>query len=256
MFSTDELLACPGWRRTRPTGSSTSRSPRRSSSRPRPATGSGTRWSARAGVHQMSRTGEVDAHGARSPSGSAGSAGPPARLAHLFINAGLASRARSPMSSRPSRPPARWAAYRDALTLIDAVREHAGAAELPQLLARRGDLLQAIGDPERWRPTRRRLSVTSGTVHRLVQARLARAASPHRRPRHRPRCPRRPVPRRRPRRLPRSCWPRAMLAYFDGDLERAWEVAEPRARAVGVAGRPVAPGGHRPAPGADRPPAG
>ena len=68
-------------------------------------------------------------------------------------------------------------AYRDALALIDAVREHAGPADLPRLLARRGDLLMALGDPEAVAAYQEAAAVTTGTEHRLVRARLARAAA-------------------------------------------------------------------------------
>ncbi len=73
--------------------------------------------------------------------------GPPARMAHLFIEAGLSSRA-VPYVLRAVETAGALGAYRDALDMIDAVRDHAGADELPRLLARRGDLLSALGDPE------------------------------------------------------------------------------------------------------------
>jgi tetratricopeptide (TPR) repeat protein len=67
-------------------------------------------------------------------------------------------------------------AYRDALTMIDAVRDHASAEDLPHLLARRGDLLQALGDPDAVSAYLEAVPGTTGTEHRLVRARLARAA--------------------------------------------------------------------------------
>ena len=45
-------------------------------------------------------------------------------------------------------------AYRDGLALVDAVRHTPASEALPRLLARRGDLLMAPGDPGRSRPTR------------------------------------------------------------------------------------------------------
>src|SRR6185503_607632 len=64
--------------------------------------------------------------------------GPPARLARLFLDAGLPSRA-VPYALRAVETAGALGAYRDGLSLIDAVREHAGPGELPQLLSRRGD---------------------------------------------------------------------------------------------------------------------
>jgi tetratricopeptide (TPR) repeat protein len=68
-------------------------------------------------------------------------------------------------------------AYRDALALVDGVLGHAGPDALPRLLARRGDLLMAIGDAEAVEAYRQAMGVTTGVEHRLVRARLARAAA-------------------------------------------------------------------------------
>ena len=101
---------------------------------------------------------------------------PPARVAHQYIAAGLPSRA-VPFVVRAVESAGALGAYRDALSLIDAVRAHAGPADLPGLLARRGDLLMALGDPSAVAAYREAVAVTTGTEHRLVRARLARAAS-------------------------------------------------------------------------------
>ena len=69
------------------------------------------------------------------------------RVAHHFIVAGLPSRA-APYVVRAVETAGALGAYRDALALLDGVREHAGPDALPRLLARRGDLLMALGDPE------------------------------------------------------------------------------------------------------------
>ena len=69
-------------------------------------------------------------------------------------------------------------AYRDALALVDAVREHAGpdGPAAPAGPARRP--ADGAGRPGGGRaPTGRRSRVTTGTEHRLVRARLARAAA-------------------------------------------------------------------------------
>jgi DNA-binding SARP family transcriptional activator/tetratricopeptide (TPR) repeat protein len=102
--------------------------------------------------------------------------GSPSRLAHLFVAAGLYSRA-VPYALRAVETSGALGAYRDALTMIDAVRDHASPEDLPRLLARRGDLLQALGDPEAVSAYLEAVPVTTGTEHRLVRARLARAAA-------------------------------------------------------------------------------
>jgi DNA-binding SARP family transcriptional activator len=71
---------------------------------------------------------------------------PPGRVAHHYLAAGLASRA-VPYVVRAVEIAGALGAFRDALSLVDGVREHAGPEHLPVLLARRGDLLMALGDP-------------------------------------------------------------------------------------------------------------
>ena len=100
---------------------------------------------------------------------------PPGRIARQFLAAGLASRA-VPYVLRAVETAGAVGAYRDGLTLIEAVRAYAGPAELPRLLARRGDLLLALGDPLAVTAYQEAVAVTSGTEHRLVRARLSRAA--------------------------------------------------------------------------------
>ncbi len=100
---------------------------------------------------------------------------PPGRVARQLLTAGLASRA-VPYVLRAVETAGALGAYKDGLTLIEAVRAHAGPAELPRLLARRGDLLLALGDPLAVAAYQEALAVTSGTEHRLVRARLSRAA--------------------------------------------------------------------------------
>ncbi len=102
--------------------------------------------------------------------------GPPARMAHLLIEAGLPSQA-VPYVLRAVETAGALGAYRDALSMVDSVREHAGPDDLPQLLARRGDLLSALGDPEAAVAYQEAVPVTTGIQHRLVRARLARAAA-------------------------------------------------------------------------------
>lgn len=99
----------------------------------------------------------------------------PARVAHQYLAAGRADLA-VPYVLPAVETAGALGAYRDALALVDAVRDHANGAEQAHLLARRGDLLMALGDPDAVSAYREATSVTAGTEHRLVRARLARAA--------------------------------------------------------------------------------
>lgn len=99
----------------------------------------------------------------------------PSRVAHQFLAAGQPSRA-IPYVLPAVEVAGALGAYRDALTLVDAVLGHASGDVLGHLLARRGDLLMALGDPGAVAAYRDAVGLTSGTVHRLVRARLARAA--------------------------------------------------------------------------------
>jgi tetratricopeptide (TPR) repeat protein len=101
---------------------------------------------------------------------------PPGRVAHHYLAAGLPSRA-VPYVVRAVETAGALGAFRDALTLVDGVREHAGPVHLPVLLARRADLLMALGDPAAVAAYTEAARVTTGTLHRLVRARLARAAA-------------------------------------------------------------------------------
>ena len=101
---------------------------------------------------------------------------PPRQVAHHYLAAGLASRA-VPYAVQAVEIAGALGAYRDALTLVDGVREHAGPDHLPGLLARRGDLLMALGEPGAVEAYTEAARITTGTRHRLVRARLARAAA-------------------------------------------------------------------------------
>ncbi|HEX6886956.1 MAG TPA: AAA family ATPase [Candidatus Nanopelagicales bacterium] len=67
-------------------------------------------------------------------------------------------------------------AYRDALELADAVLDHAQGQVRGQLLARRGDLLMALGSPEAAASYRAAIPLVGGVDRRLARARLSRAA--------------------------------------------------------------------------------
>ncbi len=100
---------------------------------------------------------------------------PASRVAHQFIAAGLPARATSYVCEAVETAGA-LGAYRDALALVEAVRDHAGPEHLPRLLARRGDLLMAVGDPAAVEAYAAAVPLTTGTEHRMVRARMARAA--------------------------------------------------------------------------------
>lgn len=101
---------------------------------------------------------------------------PPGQVAHHYLAAGLASRA-VPYVVRAVEIAGALGAYRDALALVDGVRQHAGPTHRPVLLSRRADLLMALGDPAAVEAYAEATRVTTGTAHRLNRARLARAAA-------------------------------------------------------------------------------
>ena len=101
---------------------------------------------------------------------------PPRQVAHHYLAAGLGSRA-VPYAVQAVEIAGALGAYRDALTLVDGVRDHAGPDHLPGLLARRGDLLMALSEPGAVEAYTEAARITTGTLHRLVRARLARAAA-------------------------------------------------------------------------------
>ena len=101
---------------------------------------------------------------------------PPGRVAHHYLAAGLASRA-VPFVAPAVEIAGALGAFRDALALVDGVREHAGPEHRPVLLSRRADLLMALGEPGAVEAYAEAARVTTGTPHRLNRARLARAAA-------------------------------------------------------------------------------
>ncbi len=136
---------------------------------------------------------------------------PPGRVAHHYLAAGQPSRA-VPFVTRAVETAGALGAYRDALTLVDAVRAHADADQLPALLARRGDLLMALGDPAAVAAYRE--AVACDHRHRApAGSRPARARlEPGRGPGRRSQCPRRTRSSRATPPTRRSCsrrgtWP-------------------------------------------------
>ena len=99
----------------------------------------------------------------------------PGRVAHQYLAAGQPALA-VPYALPAVETAGALGAYRDALALVDAVVPHATGTDLAHLHARRGDLLMAMGSPDAVSAYRDAVSVTTGVEHRMVRARLARAA--------------------------------------------------------------------------------
>ena len=144
---------------------------------------------------------------------------PPGRVAHQFLAAGLPSRA-VPFVLRAVETAGALGAYRDALTLVDGVREHASHRRAaPDAGPARRPAAGAWATPRRSPAYREAVPVTTGTEQRMVRARLARAAAfaGELRRRRGPRWP--GWSRRATRPTGRCCWPRGNLAYFSGDID-------------------------------------
>ena len=171
----------------------------------------------RAGRHDAART-PARPRGARSPSGSPSWARRRPGWPTCSSQRACTSRA-VPYALRAVETAGALGAYRDALTLIDAVRRRTPRRpSRPRLLARRGDLLHGARRPGGGGGLPEAVAVTTGTEHRLVRARLARAAAFAGELRHR-REPR--SPGSRPRATPRTApilLARGNLAYFTGDI--------------------------------------
>ena len=68
-------------------------------------------------------------------------------------------------------------AYRDALALVDAVRDHASPADRARLLALRADLLSATGDRATIAAYREALAAAADADQPLLRARMGNAAA-------------------------------------------------------------------------------
>jgi DNA-binding SARP family transcriptional activator len=101
----------------------------------------------------------------------------PARIGHQLLQAGDV-RAAAPILLVAARTEAAIGAYRDALALIDAVRQDVRDPERGPLLALRADMLMATGDAGAVRAFREALSATGDPAEqRPLLPRLARAAT-------------------------------------------------------------------------------
>lgn len=99
----------------------------------------------------------------------------PARVARHLL-AGGDSAGAAPYVARAVGTLGALGAYPDALDLVDAVLEHTSGAERGTLLARRGDLLMAMGRPEAAAAYRAAIPLVGGLEERLARARLSRSA--------------------------------------------------------------------------------
>jgi DNA-binding SARP family transcriptional activator len=101
----------------------------------------------------------------------------PARIGHQLLQAGDVGAA-APILLQAARTEAAIGAYRDALSLIDAVRQDVRDPERGPLLALRADMLMATGDAGAVGAYQEALSATDDPAeHRRLRPRLARAAT-------------------------------------------------------------------------------
>jgi DNA-binding SARP family transcriptional activator len=106
-----------------------------------------------------------------------GLSGSPARIGHQLLQAGDVGAA-APILLQAARTEAAIGAYRDALSLVDAVRQDVRDPERGSLLALRADMLMATGDAGAVGAYREALSATDDPAeHRRLRPRLARAAT-------------------------------------------------------------------------------
>ena len=100
----------------------------------------------------------------------------PTRIAHHLIAAGRLSDA-VPYVLQAVETEAAVGAYRDALALVEAVRDHASPASRARLLALHADLLSAIGDRATIVAYREALAVAAEPDRPLLRARMGNAAA-------------------------------------------------------------------------------
>jgi DNA-binding SARP family transcriptional activator/tetratricopeptide (TPR) repeat protein len=112
----------------------------------------------------------------RAASGLQAIGGAPGRIAHHLIAAGRPSDAVRYVVQAVETEAA-VGAYRDALSLVEAVRDHASPADHARLLALRADLLSAIGDRATILAYREALAVAAEPDRPLLRARMGNAAA-------------------------------------------------------------------------------
>ncbi len=99
----------------------------------------------------------------------------PARVGHHLLEAGDAARA-VPYLLDAAEAEAAIGAYRDALALIERIRDAAVGDDRQRLLRLRADLLQAIGDVRAVAAYREALEKATPADARILRARMSRAA--------------------------------------------------------------------------------
>jgi DNA-binding SARP family transcriptional activator/tetratricopeptide (TPR) repeat protein len=101
---------------------------------------------------------------------------PPVRIGHHLVEAGD-PRAAAPFLLRAAEREAAVGAFRDALNLIEQIHGHADGEVRARALARRADLLFALGDPNAPLAFRHALEHADEVDRPLLRARLARAST-------------------------------------------------------------------------------
>jgi DNA-binding SARP family transcriptional activator len=100
----------------------------------------------------------------------------PARIGHHLLSAGAPDEA-APYLLSAAQTEAAFGAYRDALTLVDAVRHHVPDSGRGVLELLRGELLIAVGDVTAVDAFREAVRLTSGELRRKSRIALSRAAT-------------------------------------------------------------------------------
>ena len=154
----------------------------------------------------------------------------PARIGHHLVEAGDPAAA-APHLVRAAEREAAVGAYRDAFELVERVQAHVEGPLRARALALRADLLFALGDPSAVIAYRHAIELADDDGRRLLRARLARAAvfagdmgtavaalegiEPSNGPEDGD-----------------ILLARSQVAFFTGDLETAWAMAEDARRRV------------------------
>jgi DNA-binding SARP family transcriptional activator/tetratricopeptide (TPR) repeat protein len=100
----------------------------------------------------------------------------PARVGHHLLSAGVPQEA-APYLLSAAHTEAAFGAYRDALTLVNAVRHHVSPDARGEVELLRGELLTAVGDPTAVDAYREAVRLTSGELRRKARIALSRAAT-------------------------------------------------------------------------------
>lgn len=148
----------------------------------------------------------------------------PARVGHHLVAAGSAAEA-VPHLLAAARTETALGAYRDALALLDQVRGHASGKMRAEVAVLRGDLLAALGDRGAVEAYREAVRSSSDELRRRARLGLARAATFTGDMATATEALRGLEPNGGPNDTA-LLLARGNLAYFSGDLDAAWRVAE------------------------------